>query len=363
MKIVHVYKDFYPPVAGGIERHVALMCRFQQSEAEVEALVCSRRFLGRHRKVDGTTVREVGEWGRFQGAPVSPAFPFRLRQSRADVAVVQTPNPTAEISAVIARPNKLVVRYQSDVVRQSAAMRVYGPVFNRFLDSADAIVTSSTQYVDTSPYLNARRQRCHVIPLGIVPEMYDNPSEPGMAGLREKYGGAFVFTCGRHVYYKGLEYLIDAAPGIDAKVVIGGNGPLTERLRAQALNAGSDVEFTGVLAEKDLINHLHACDVFAFPSCERSEAFGLSMLEAQACGKPVVATRLGTGVEYVNVDGRTGINVPPRDPAKLAAALNRLLHNPALASELGEAGHDRVRQEFDARTVARLELEVYKSIL
>lgn len=362
MKLVHVYKDYFPPVVGGIERHVALMCQFQAGEADVEALVCSRSLVGLRRDVDGVPVREVGEWGRFQGAPVSPGFPFRLRRARADVTVVHTPNPTGELSALVARPNALVVRYHSDVIRQSGAMRVYRPMFERYLDSARALVAASAQYVDTSPFLNARRDRCHVIPLGIVPERYDTVSPDAIEELRGRYGGAFVFTCGRHVYYKGLAHLVAAAPAIEAAVVIGGAGPLTEPLERQARKLKAKVLFTGVLPEEALIEHLHACSVFAFPSCERSESFGLAMLEAQACAKPVVATRIGTGVEHVNLDGQTGLNVPPHDPEALAAAINRLLRNKTMAAELGEAARERVRREFDARAVARDELSLYRSL-
>lgn len=363
MKVVHVYKDFYPPVAGGIERHVALMCRYQQPHAEVEALVCSRRLRGSLRREDGCTVREVGEWGRFLGTPLSPTFPIRLHQTQANVAVVHSPNPTGEISALVAAPDKYVVRYHSDVIRQAGAMRIYGPVFRRYLDGANAIIATSAQYIDSSPYLHSRKPRCHVVPLGIIPEKYDNGSAGVVDALRERYNGPFVFSCGRHVYYKGLDCLVDAAQAIDATVVIGGAGPMTDRLKRQALGAGGRVVFTGVLSEDDLVAHLQACSVFAFPSCERSEAFGLAMLEAQACGKPVVATWLGTGVEHVNLDGVTGLNVPPRDPEALATAVNRLLRNSALAAELGEAGRERVRRHFDAREVARLELDLYKSVL
>ena len=140
MKILHVYKDFDPPVRGGMERHMALMCRFQREWAEVEALTCSRGVRTRVVERDGTRVTEVGEWGRFQRAPVSPLFPWHLRRAEADVVVVHVPNPTAELGWLLARPRgRLVVRYQSDVVRQRAAMRLYGPLQMTFLGQADLI--------------------------------------------------------------------------------------------------------------------------------------------------------------------------------------------------------------------------------
>jgi len=363
MRIVHVYKDFDPPVRGGMERHIALMCRYQRDWAEVEALTCSRS--GRTRVVEraGTRVTEVGEWGRVQSAPVSPLFPWYMGRARADVLVVHVPNPTAEVGWLLARPGgKLVVRYHSDVVRQASAMRVYGPVQMKFLEQADIILPTSEPYLRTSPVLQRLSDRCRVTPLGIQPELFANPDAAQVAELRERYGGRFVFFCGRHRYYKGLEYLVRAAPAIGARIVIGGDGPERGRCEALAKELNADVVFTGELSEESLVAHLHACEVFVFPSVARSEAFGIAILEAHACGTPVVATRLGTGTEYANVHEETGLNVAPRDAEDLGRGVNALLADPARARAMGERGRERVLATFNAASVAREEFEIYRGL-
>ena len=363
MDILHVYKDFDPPVRGGMERHIALMCRFQREWADVRALMCSRRLRTATATRDGTEVREVGEWGRFQGAPVSPMFPYHLRAMAADVVVIHVPNPTAELSYLLSRPRgRLVVRYHSDVVRQAAAMKLYRPFLMKFLAKADTILPTSEQYLNTSPVLQPFRDKCRVVPLGIVAEEFAPPGSDSIRVLRERYGGRFVLFSGRHRYYKGLEYLVRAAKDIDARVVIAGTGPERARTEALAQELGAGVEFVGALSHEDLVVHLHACDVMAFPSVERSEAFGISILEAHACGTPVVATTLGTGVEFANLHDRTGLNVTPRDAGALAASINKLLHDATLRGRLGETARARVRKEFDARQVARTEFEIYQEV-
>ncbi|GMU92813.1 MAG: glycosyl transferase [Candidatus Hydrogenedentota bacterium] len=360
---MHVYKDFDPPVHGGMEHHMALMCRYQRQWAEVEALTCSRSFRSRVVERDGTRVTEVGEWGRFQSAPVSPLFVPYMKQARADVAVLHVPNPTAEIAWLLARPRaKLVVRYQSDVVRQATAMRFYGPVQSRFLRAADLIIVASPQYLETSRTLRPVRGRCRVVPLGVLAEDFAAPDWARVDALRREYGGGFVLFCGRHRYYKGIEYLVRAARDIHAPVVIAGDGP--ERLRCEALarELDADVFFPGPLSRDDLVAHLHACEVFAFPSVERSEAYGISMLEAHACGKPVVSTTLGTGVEFVNLHGQTGWNVPPRDSEALASAINRLLDDERLREEMGAFAKRRVETEFNAEHIAQTEFELYQEV-
>ncbi|MCH7958479.1 MAG: glycosyltransferase [Candidatus Hydrogenedentes bacterium] len=364
MKILHVYKDFDPPVHGGMERHLALMCKLQSETEEVEALTCSRSRHTRSIVRDGITVTEVGEWGRFQGAPISPRFPHYLKRAEADVIVIHTPNPTAEIAWRLARPRaKLIVRYQSDVVRQATAMRLYGATFRSFLNRADRILVASERYLQTSPYLQSVKERCQVIPLGILPGDFAEPEENAVVGLRETYGGRFVLFAGRHRYYKGLDILLNAAPAIRASVVIAGDGPERAHLQRLASSIDASIFLPGTLTHRELVNHLHACAVFVLPSVERSEAFGVAILEAHACGKPVVATRLGTGVEYANMDGVTGINVEPRDPDALANAINSLLDDRDRAIALGHAGRERVWRDFDARKVAEAELTVYREAL
>lgn len=364
VKILHVYKDFCPPILGGMERHIALMCRFQRQWADVEALVCSRSVGTSVVWREGIRVTEVGEWGRFQSAPVSPAFPWHMRRQRADVVVVHVPNPTAELGWLLTRPRGcLIVRYHSDVVRQAAAMRLYRPFLMKFLRKAAMILPTSAPYLASSPLLQEHRDRCRVVPLGILPEEFGDPDQNKVAELRAAYGSEFVLFSGMHRYYKGLPYLVRAAKTIRARVVIAGDGPEREACMALARELGVEVAFPGALSHEDLVAHLHACAVFVFPSVARSEAFGISIMEAHACARPVVATRLGTGVEYINQDGATGLNVAPRDPDALAEAVNVLLSDPERRRRMGLFAQERIKKEFHAEAVAKREFMLYQEAL
>jgi rhamnosyl/mannosyltransferase len=99
------------------------------------------------------------------------------------------------------------------------------------------------------------------------------------------------------------------------------------------------------------------------PSIERSEAFGIVQLEALAAGLPVISTELGTGTSWVNQHAVTGLVVPPRDPAALAAAITRLLNDPAERTRLGAAGQRRVWQEFSVDQMVRRVEAVYREAL
>ena len=364
MRILHVYKDFDPPIHGGMERHIALMCRYQRQWADVDVLVCSRSGRTQVMDRDGQRVIEVGEWGRFQSAPLSPLFPWYMRKEKADVMVVHVPNPTAELGYLLARPKgRMVVRYHSDVVRQASAMKVYGPLQRRFLRQADLVIPTSTPYLRTSKTLQAVKERCRVVPLGILPEEFESPDMELVSKYKAEYGEGYVLFSGMHRYYKGLSYLVEAAKRIKARVVIAGDGPEREANMALARSLGVDVVFPGRLSHEELVAHLHGCNVFAFPSVERSEAFGISIMEAHACGKPVVATCLGTGVEYINAHEQTGLNVAPRDSVAFADAVNELLRKSDEREAMGQYAKERIAREFRADRVARDEFELYQRVV
>ncbi len=340
---------------------MARLCRYQQQWGEVEALTCSRTWRTGRVIRDGTSVTEVGEWGRFQQAPVAPAFPWYLRRSDADVVVLHLPNPTAEIAWLLASPRGvLVIRYHSDIVRQARAMRVYGPLQHRLLRKAAMILPTSPQYLDTSTVLAPHRERCRVVPLGIETEEYQVADPERVAALHARYGPRFVLFAGKHRYYKGLPMLVEAAAAINAPVVIAGDGPERATLMKLATSRGVSIHFPGYLERTDLLTHLHAASVFVFPSVARSEAFGISIMEAHAAATPVVATTLGTGVEFINEDGKTGYNVPPEDPKALAEAINALLAAPECATSMGTYAQKRVVAEFQAKDLSEREWECYQ---
>ena len=108
-RVVHVYKDFWPPVVGGIERAINWMIGGLRERFDFTVLVNSRTRQTREREWEGVRVIEVGEWGRVQSAPVSPAFPLWLRKLQADIWHFHIPNPTGDLSWWLARPRGKVV--------------------------------------------------------------------------------------------------------------------------------------------------------------------------------------------------------------------------------------------------------------
>ena len=370
MRIVHLYKDYFPPVRGGIEQTVARMARAQAAAGDEVTVLTSahggRR--AREERIDGVRVVRCAEWARFASAPFCPGMPGSLARLSSDVFHLHYPSPTGELSWLAVRPRgAMVVTYHSDVVRQAAVMPLYGPFVRAILARAAVIMPTSEAYIGRSPFLRPHRAKCLVVPHGVDLERFDGLERVAgrAAELRARYGGPLVLFVGRLRYYKGLDVLLAAMPEVRGRLVIVGDGPEERRLRGQAAVLGLDgrVAFAGAVSDNDLLAHLAAADLGVMPSTLPSEAWGMAMVEMMAAGLPVVCTELGTGTTFVNRDGETGLVVPPGDAVALAAALNRLIGDEALRGRLAEGARCRARELFSREAMMAGVREAYARAL
>lgn len=358
LRVLHVGK-FYPPHKGGMETHLRDLCERLRPRVEAEVVVASDGRAGTFESVGGVKVSRVGTLLNLGSSPVCPGMARRIRDSKADIVHLQFPNPTGILSYLASgRRGRLVVTYQSDIVRQKILGRAFRPLLYHFLRRADRIIATSPNYVESSDVLRDFRERCRVIPLGIPAERFERADGRAVREIRERFGPRVVLGVGRLVYYKGFEHLVRAMRGVEGRLVIVGEGPLRSALEREAeeCGVGGRVHFAGEV--EDVTPYFQAADVFAFPSTARSEAFGIVQLEAMACGVPVVQPRRGSFTEVVERTGG-GILVKPDDAGALAEGLLRLVQDSSLAAELGDRGFSGVREHYNISLMADRALEVY----
>jgi type III pantothenate kinase len=254
-------------------------------------------------------------------------------------------------------------RYQGDA-DTSPAERL--DVERRIVRDADRIVATCTDEAFELMRLGAERGKVHVVPCGVDLERFrpDGPTEP--RGQRHR-----ILYTGRLVERKGIGNIISALESVpDCELVVAGGPPRealatdpeARRLRALAERhgIGDRVQLRGRVGRDDLPALLRSAD--ALVTVPWYEPFGITPLEAMACGVPVVASAVGGLIDTV-VDGVTGWHVPPRDPVRLASVLRDVLADGAARETQGRAGVRRTRQLYDWDRVALATRDVYDQLV
>ncbi len=224
--------------------------------------------------------------------------------------------------------------------------------------TADLARTVIASLGDLVPRIDVR-----VVPLGTTPSHFRPGIDP--SPVRRKYGldggGPWILTVARLDYHKGIDTVLSALPAIraacpGARYAVAGIGirqPDLERQIAQ-LGLGDAVRLLGFVPDTELPALYNAADVFVLDSRRFDllvEGFGIAIVEASACGLPVVGGRSGGIPEAVH-DGETGLVIDPDDPAAVAAAVNRLLGDAELRGRLGAAGRKAVERYYNWDRVA-----------
>lgn len=369
IKILQITKFFYPHF-GGMEKVVRDINIGLKEDVNMKILTCQVKGKGEKEIIDDIKVFRAGSIGTYFSVPISFTFPFMLKKlsDDRDILHFHLPFPLAVMSYLLAKPKgKIVVWWHSDILRPKNLYKLYKPFLRRFLNKVDKIIVATPYHIKNSDILKDFKERCEIIPYGVDIEKYNFTDEikEEAEKINGKYGPKIVLFVGRLIYYKGLEYLIQAMKGVDAKLLIIGEGKLQGSLQklAENLKIGGRVFFLGRVKNSDILEYYRACDIFVLPSIEKTEAFGLVQLEAMACGKPIVNTNLPTGVPYVSLDKITGLTVPPKDAKALAGAINNLLNDENLRKKYGENGKRRAKKEFSKKIMIDKVFDVYKQLI
>lgn len=370
MRILELGK-FYPPERGGMETLLQLWAEgFRDRGAEVNCVVANREARTVIERQPGLTVHRLASFGQLASTSLCPAYPGASRRFAADVIHAHFPNPLADLAVIRAPKNvPVVVHWHSDIVRQRALLRAYQPIQNAMLRRADRIVVATPQHLEFSEWLGPYREKVVVIPFGLDLARFEPTPEltARASALRADCGRRVVFlNIGRLVGYKGQRYALEALARVpDALLWLVGTGPLERELRTLAgqLGVSDRVKFWGDVPNQELPALLHACDVFLFPSVTPNEAFGLVLVEGMACGRPLVACHLKSGVPYVCREGENGLLVPPMDGAALAAAMRSLIDSPELRHTLGRQGRNLAQAEFSRDTMIRRHWKLFGELM
>lgn len=368
MNILHVYRTYFPDTQGGLEETVRQICSNTIPHGATHRIFT----LSRNPEPAILQIPEA-EVYRFPlsfeiascGFSITGALGFKKLVEWADLVHYHFPWPYGDLLHFLCNVRKpTLVSYQSDIIRQQGLLQLYSPLQNLFLSSVTKIITTSPNYLQTSPVLAGLDKAIEIIPNGLDEEGYSAMSVEMIEEVRERFGTGYFLFIGVLRYYKGLQYLLDAAKNAAFTVLIAGSGPMEQKLKDQAERLGlNNVKFLGYVEDDQKIALIHEARAVVFPSCERSEAFGITLLEGAMFAKPLITAEIGTGTTYINKDGETGLVIAPKDHVALRAAMDTLYHDNDLALSLGDGARKRFDSLFTGQEMGRRYAAVYRGLL
>lgn len=372
-KVLHISK-FYYPYAGGTEQIARDCVLALKGKYYQEVIAFSEDKEDKAIEVDGITVLKCGCFKTVSSQPLSSTYGKTLHnvmvEYEPDIIIFHYPNPLVAmllLNELKKSRAKLVLYWHLDIIKQKLLKKIFYFQNKKLLKKADVVIATSPNYIEGSPWLSSIKEKCVVVPNCINVErmevnqvVLDRVSEI----RRRNTGKTICVAVGRHTEYKGFTYLVQASKLLNDKfeIFIIGMGELTENLKQEA-EGDPKVHFVGRVDDIDLKALLLASDIFCFPSITKNEAFGLALAEAMYYEKPTVTFTIpGSGVNYVSLDGVTGIEVENRNVDKYAEAMETLATDEDLRRKYGKAAKERVVNNFLSTEFCKNILQVIGSV-
>ena len=366
--MLHVYRTYFPDTQGGLEETVRQICRSTKS------LQIRHRIFTLSPDPTPPVIHfpEVDVY-RYPltvevascGMSLSGISGFRKLVKWADIVHYHYPWPYADLLHLICSVSKpCIVSYQSDIVRQKILLKFYLPLQVRFLESVRKIVATSPNYLKSSPILPLYSDKITVIPNGLDETGYPKPASVALKAVAGEYGKDFFLFVGVLRYYKGLQYLLAASKDQGFRVIVAGKGPMEKELKIRAKELGlQNLRFAGYVDDTVKSCLIQLSRGIVFPSHERSEAFGMTLLEGAMFGKPLITADIGTGTSYINRHNETGLVVPPRDSEALRQAMLQLAEDKEFAESCGVRARKRYEKFFTAGIMGKQYVKLYRQMV
>ena len=356
-RVLHISKYYYPFI-GGTEQVARDFVNALKDNSEQKVICFNHDKGSKVDKVDDVEIIRVGCFAKIASQSIGFSYGKQLKKIinkfNPNIIVFHYPNPFVAHYLLKFRKMKnfkLVIYWHLDIAKQ----KILGKLFNgqniRLIRMADKVIGATPLHINSSKYYEYFKDKSQILPYALDEKrLIINDEEITKANqIRNANENKIIcFFIGRHVPYKGLEYLIKASAILDDrfKFYVAGQGPLTEDLKKLAYN-DSKIEFIGKLSDSDWRSYLYACDIFCFPSITRNEGFGLALAEGMYYSKvPVTFYIEGSGVNYVNLKDVTGLECSNSNYLEYAEALKKLADDGKLREKFGKAARQRVLDNF-----------------
>ncbi|TPH17066.1 glycosyltransferase [Litorilituus lipolyticus] len=383
-KVLHIGK-YHPPFMGGIENFMADLMMQQVADGYNVSAIVHHHQKGKSyvEEVDkGVKIFRVPCFGQLAYAPISPSFGLYLnkiiKEQQPEILHLHMPNLSAFWCLLLASAMKIpwVIHWHADVIGSVPDMKIkllypfYRFFESRLLKQTQKIIATSPVYLSSSLPLQKYKKKTQIIPLGLsqygAKVSVDETSNIGC----EKDDVLKLLMVGRLTYYKGHSLIIEAiarlkSQGKTLKLNIVGTGELLNEIESDIEKFGliQDVHLLGKLSDEDLVSEMQQCDLLCLPSIERTEAFGVVLLEAMRESKACLVSDVpGSGMSWVVKQDETGFVVKHGDVDDLVAKLTDILNNMHLLDDYAIAGFQRFSKQFSIEQVSHRVSSLYREL-
>ena len=366
MKILHVYKTYSPETKGGVESFIKELSSGMLNKKVTSDVFClTKNGKLTIDKIEGVKVYRIPKTFELSSTPFSIKAFLEYKKIVKDYDIIHFhfPYPFQDmLHFFCSRQKKSLVTYHSDIVKQKYLYYLYKPLESFFLKNVDSIVATSENYKHSSLILKKYAHKTGVIPIGISEKSEKQKENRSfLQDVQKKVGDNFFLFLGVLRYYKGINLLIEAAKKNGLSVIIAGAGPFEDDLKSMAKDC-KNILFVGEVDEEKKYTLLKNCFAFVFPSHLRSEAFGISLLEASMEAKPMITVENSTGTSFVNKNMETGYVLEKPDAGLLSDAMVELSKNKDNASKMGANARKRYLEYFTLEKMVNSYLELYKKL-
>jgi glycosyltransferase involved in cell wall biosynthesis len=375
MRILIINSEF-PPLGGGAGNASANLAReFAALDHQVLVVTCAFDSLPREEDWEGVKISRIPALRRrMDRSGALEQASFVLSSALAASKVVRRWRPDV-IQAFFGVPAGLIAWWIQSIYKIPYIVslrggdvpgfrpydfatyhRIIAPLLRKVWKRSAALVANSRGLKELAQAFDSRFPIL-VIPNGVDLKRFVPP-------LHRQWSPPRLLFVGRLVYQKGLDILLPALSELMQlpwELTVVGDGPYRRALEKTALAYGISerINFTSWQRDSDLVRLYQAANIFVFPS--RHEGMPNVVLEAMACGLPVVATSIAGNEELV-AHSETGLLIPQEDPASLRKVLSELMANPELCQQMGGAGRKRVVEHFAWSSVAKQYIGLLNSV-
>jgi glycosyltransferase involved in cell wall biosynthesis len=369
MKLLIITPYFYPKI-GGVEKYIYELTKHLLIY-DLDIIIVSYKWdkYDNLKNIENIKQYKLTSMFKISTTPVD-LFIYQnllkiVNDEKPDIINSHTPVPlVSDVASRIANDKKIpfILNYHNDLVG-NGVYYILSKLYYNFLgyktmDLSNVIIVTSEYYAGLSPYLKNYKNKIRVISPGVNLNLFNTNN---INKLNNKKTVLFVGQLNKGSRHKGLIYLMDSIKllsSLNIQLFVIGSGDFKDIYQkyAEEINIEEKVNFLGHVSEIDLANYYKMSDLVVLPSYNKAEGFGMVLIEAQACGVPVIGTTVG-GIPYSMINNETGYLVPPKNSKLLAEKIHFLINHTEKSIVMGNKGHEFVSNKFTWEKSAK---EFYK---